>query len=56
MNPEQMGIYEQVERDLRMALKSLSEPYMDEIDGIQEMRLDLAVVTTSRSRLEFSIS
>jgi hypothetical protein len=37
MNPEQMGVYEQVEHDLRMALKSLSEPYMNEVPCIREI-------------------
>jgi hypothetical protein len=38
MDPEQMGVYEQVEHDLRLALNSLSEQHMDEVAGIQEMR------------------
>jgi hypothetical protein len=39
MDPEQLGVHEQVERELRMALKSLSEPYIDEVDGIQLVRV-----------------
>lgn len=38
MGPEQMAVYEQVERNLRMALKDLSEPHMDEVAGVQELR------------------
>jgi hypothetical protein len=33
-----MGVYERVERDFRIALKSLLEPCMDEVAGVQELR------------------
>jgi hypothetical protein len=38
MSPEQRTVYEQIEHDLRMALKSLSEPYMDEVAHTPEVR------------------
>ena len=38
MSPEQRAVYEQVERDLRIALKSLSEPYMNDVAHIREVR------------------
>jgi|HubBroStandDraft_6_1064221.scaffolds.fasta_scaffold197331_3 hypothetical protein len=38
MNSEQRAVYEQVEHDLRMALKSLLEPYMNEVACIGDVR------------------
>jgi hypothetical protein len=38
MNPEQRAVCEQTEHELRMALRSLLEPYMNEVAHVQEVR------------------
>ena len=38
MSPEQKAVFEQVEHDLRMDLKRLSAPYVDEVAHILEVR------------------